>query len=213
MDSNLRRDLQRAYDTRAAEREGRTLADWKQAQRADFLSRLRFEGRRRLLEIGAGPGHDSAYFLDQGLLVTSIDLSAEMARRCALKGLNAAVMDSAALAFRPGVFAAAYSMNCLLHLPKRELPAALAGIARVLEPGALFYLGVYGGIEREGTWAEDVYEPKRLFSFYEDAHLQAVVGQVFAVEAFTPVPIGDPDARVHFQAMLLRKGVPAGAAS
>jgi SAM-dependent methyltransferase len=157
------------------------------------------------LEIGTGPGHDSAYFLGRGLSVTAIDLSWEMARHCAQKGLTAAVMDSAALAFQPRCFEAAYSMNCLLHLPKRELPAALAGIARVLAPGALFYLGVYGGIEHEGTWDEDVYEPKRLFSFYEDAQIQAVVGQFFAIESFVPVPIGERDERLHFQSLVLKK--------
>jgi SAM-dependent methyltransferase len=204
LDSNLRRNLRRAYDARAAERDGRALADWKLALRAEFLSRLQSEGRHRLLEIGAGPGHDSAYFAGQGLDVTSIDLSAEMARRCAQKGLTAVVMDSAALAFRTGAFEAAYSMNCLLHLPKRELPLALAGIARVLAPGALFYLGVYGGIEREDTWDDDAYEPKRLFSLYSDAHLQAVVGRFFAIEAFAPLPIEDPDHRLHFQSLVLR---------
>jgi hypothetical protein len=41
------------------------------------------------------------------------------------------------------------AFNCLLHVPNADFAAALIGIQRVLEPGALLYAGTYGGTDFE----------------------------------------------------------------
>jgi hypothetical protein len=52
--------LREAYDACAARRDGRSKEPWKLAERQAFREQL--APGARLLEIGAGTGHDSAYF-------------------------------------------------------------------------------------------------------------------------------------------------------
>jgi SAM-dependent methyltransferase len=202
----FRDQLRAAYDAQAEARDRRDLPEWKQRIRETFLSVLRREGRTRLLEIGAGTGHDSTFFARQGLDVVCIDLSSEMVRLCREKGLEAHVMDVVDLRFPADSFDAATSFNSLLHLPRVELPEALREVRRVLRPGGAFFLGVYGGYDFEGVWEEDLYDPRRFFSFYTDERLREAVGAVFDVVSFDRVAVEAEDARFHFQSLILRKG-------
>ena len=115
--------IRTAYDGRAAWRDLQEKADWKRAERAGFLRRLRDQDGRRLLEIGAGTGQDSVFFRDHGLDVVAIDLSPAMVARCREKGIDGRVMDVAQLDFPPDSFDAVYTLNCLLHVPNARLPA------------------------------------------------------------------------------------------
>lgn len=161
------------------------------------------EGARTVLELGAGTGRDSLYFLQQGLDVTCVDLSDEMVRLCESKGLNAHCMDFYDLKFAQSSFDAVYAMNCLLHVPKAKIDQVLEQVIKVLKPGGLFFYGVYGGRDSEGIWEEDAYEPKRFFSFYEDDALVDMVKRKFIVEDFHTVSMGE--GQLHFQSLLLRK--------
>jgi SAM-dependent methyltransferase len=196
--------LRRAYDNSADQRERAAAEPWKVAERVRFLDMCLQEGKKRLLEIGAGPGHSSRYFQDNGLDVVCIDLSPGMVALCREKGLTAKTMDVLALDFPPASFDAIFALNSLLHLPKRHLPQALANIRAVLKPEGLFFLGVYGGPNSERIWEDDPLEPKRFFSFYSDDRLQQVVGQFFDILAFKRIFFPDEDA-IHFQLLLLRR--------
>ena len=61
--------LRLSYDGRAAWRDQQEKQPWKLAERETFLNRVLDDGGGRLLEIGAGPGHDSAFFAGHGLQV------------------------------------------------------------------------------------------------------------------------------------------------
>ncbi|MFD0618524.1 class I SAM-dependent methyltransferase [Paenibacillus sp. GCM10027629] len=87
-----------------------------------------------MLEIGAGTGIDSIYFKENGIEVTSVDLSTEMIRYCKEKGLQAYVMDFYHLDFADNTFDAVYALNCLLHVPKNEIFDVLLGIRRIMKP-------------------------------------------------------------------------------
>ncbi|OPG15049.1 hypothetical protein B2M26_13970 [Ferroacidibacillus organovorans] len=168
-----------------------------------FLSRLQRENRAKLLEIGAGTGRDSMFFEENGLLVTATDLSGEMVLLCREKGLSAEQMDASDLQFPDGHFDGVWTINCLLHVPKRDLPGVLAEVRRVLKPGGLFYFGVYGGMDFEGVWEADRYDPKRFFSFHTDAAIQETVRRFFTLESFRTIDYGNEI--LHFQAMVLRR--------
>ncbi len=174
-------------------------------ERELFLSWLEKEGKCRLLEIGAGTGKDSQFFQTHGMQVVCIDLSPEMVRLCREKGLTAIEMDLMALDFPAGSFDAVYAFNCLLHVPKAHLQAVLVRIREVLKPGGLFYYGVHGGIETEGVYEADDYEPKRFFAVYGDEHIQKIAAAFFDLLSFNSVPTGHPE--LHFQSMLLRRPV------
>jgi SAM-dependent methyltransferase len=199
----FRANLIRAYNRNAEQRDKRDTEEWKAIERGEFLALLQRERKESLLEIGAGPGRDSKFFQENGLRVTCIDLSPEMVRLCQQKGINAHVMDMADLAFPDDSFDAVYSMNSLLHIPKKEFFAVLENIRRVLKIGGVFFLGVYGGFDFEGIWETDAYEPKRFFSFHSDEGVKQAVAGHFTLLSFKQINSGDGD--LHFQSLLLRK--------
>jgi SAM-dependent methyltransferase len=195
------RDLQAYYDRDADRRDRRDIPDWKLAERCAFLARTQAEGCRRLLEIGAGPGQDSLFFASAGLEVVATDLSPAMVARCRAKGLDARVADFSKLDFAAGSFDAVHAMNCLLHVPNAELAAVLAGIARVLRPGGLFFLGVYSGDGEEGPADADDHGTRRFFSWRTDEQILGFASRSFDVVEFH---VANDGTQYRFQSLTLR---------
>jgi SAM-dependent methyltransferase len=196
-------NLRKAYDRNAAEREGYSIEDWKVKERDRFLSLLLEAHKHKLLEIGAGPGHYSKFFQNAGLEVVCTDLSPQMVRLCQAKRLEAYVMDFLSLDFPPASFDAVFALNCLLHVPKKDLPRVLDAIRGVLKPSGVMYFGVWGGNEFEGIKSDDWCEPKRFFSFYTDDNLRVIVSKSFELISFDRIAI--PKENYHFQSMILKK--------
>ena len=207
--NEITNDLRQAYEQNAGRRDESDLQEWKLELRQRFADLLHSEGKQTLLEIGAGPGRFGLFFKQQGLDVICTDLSPEMVRLCQQKGLAAHVMDFLHLDFPDASFDAVFALNCLLHVPKAELPAVLTEIRRLLRPGGLFYMGVYGGNNFEGIRTNDDHEPKRFFALYTHEGMQAVVSAQFGIVSFDVIPMqknadGSP-ANYHFQSMILRR--------
>src|SRR6266702_4798544 len=157
--------LRQSYNQEQAEqRDRREPETWKQTLRQQFLSLLQQGHKITLLEIGAGTGQDSLFFHNNGLSVVCTDLSADMVQRCRAKGLVAYVMDFLSLDFPAHSFDAVYALNCLHHVPTADLPPVLHTLWRLLRPGGLFSLCVYGGMEWEGMREQDWHQPPRFFA-------------------------------------------------
>jgi SAM-dependent methyltransferase len=202
VDDALKARLASSYDRHARERDGQAREAWKLGERDHFLARLAPLKGRRLLEIGAGTGHDGYFFHQTGIETFTTDLSYGMAWLCYRKGLRSAVMSFDYLAFPRASFDAVWALNCLLHVPKGEVDAVLREVRRVLRPDGLFYMGLYGGRDSEGIWEDDHYRPRRFFSFYTDEAIQAVVGQFFALRHFKQIPLQNDG--LHFQSLILQ---------
>jgi SAM-dependent methyltransferase len=205
--------LRAAYDAGAEWRDGITKEPWKQAERQTFRDRL--APGARLLEIGAGAGQDSAYFKQHGFDVVAADLSPAMVERCRAKGIEAHVMDFLHLDFPAGEFDAVFAMNCLLHVPNRDLPAVLSVVTTILRPGGLLFVGVYGANAGEESWEgpldDDGHAPPRFFSWRTDDRLRG-----FATDAGLDVVdfhVVDTDRGYRFQSLTLRKPTVSPAAS
>ena len=199
-------ELRQAYDDSAADRQQGSLSAWKIRERQTFLDLLKQEEKTVLLEIGAGPGKDSKFYQDNGLQVASTDLSPQMVQLCRDKGLEAYEMDFKNLDFPSGHFDAVYALNCLLHVPKKDLPEVLAGIQRLLKPSGLFFMAVYGGPDSEGVWEKDYHQPKRFFSFYSDERIKRAVAHTFDIYDFKSImPPSETDQDLHIQRLILRK--------
>lgn len=205
VNDELRRALRRAYGQRVGERDQRQIQPWKLNERATFMKMLQAQGAHNLLEIGAGTGQDAEFFATQGLTVLATDLTPENVAACRQKGLEAMVMDVCDLQLKAGSYDAVFCLNTLLHLPKYEFPVALENIQRVLEPGGLFYLGLYGRPESsEQTWDEDHYEPKRLFSYFSDGDLRQALDACFEIRYFNTIALED-SGDIHFQSVIAEK--------
>jgi SAM-dependent methyltransferase len=196
--------LRKAYDRAVDEREGKKRPQWKDEIRASFLEMLKDEGKRSLLEIGAGTGVDSMFFQDNDIKVICTDLSPENIRSCVEKGLEAYEMDFLNLEFPSQSFDSAYAMNCLLHVPSQDFSNVLKIIRDLLKPSGLFYLGQYGGQDSEGTWPKDHYKPKRFFSFLSDDRIRQVAVEFFTIIEFTKNFLANEED-LHFQSLFLRR--------
>lgn len=185
----------------AAERDSKEKEAFKLDERRRFLELLRDRGAGSLLEVGAGTGHDSLYFHEQGLRVLCTDGSPAMVELCRAKGLDARVADFLGLRVPPASFDAVYALNCLLHVPTADLPRVLAAIGAVLVPGGLFYVGTWGGSDEEGPMRDDHHRVPRFFAFRSDRLMTDMLAEHFDVLSFTAF---DTDG-YHFQSFVLEK--------
>jgi cyclopropane fatty-acyl-phospholipid synthase-like methyltransferase len=178
---------------------------WPVAER--FLDTLRAEGKKRLLEIGAGVGYTAQWFAERGIDVVATDLSPAQVELCRAKGLEAHVRDMYDLGFSPASFDAVWAMNCIHHVPTTDLATVLEGIREVLVPGGLFHVGVWGGRDMEGIYDDDFYPPPRFFAIRSDEALHEALASVFTIIEFTtflPDQERDDDG-LHMQSAVLRK--------
>ena len=129
----------------------------------EFLSRMKEGGT--ILDYGSGSGRDSAYFLDKGFSVDSLDGSAEMkAQAESLFGIKVKLASFLSLEEKDkydGIWAQA----SILHLEEHDLRVALTLIERALKRDGVFYSsfrkGEGDGYEK-GRWYTNMTEGRFL---------------------------------------------------
>ena len=131
----------------------------------EFLSRMKEGGT--ILDYGSGSGRDSAYFLDKGFSVDSLDGSAEMkAQAERLFGIKVKLASFLSLEEKDkydGIWAQA----SILHLEEHDLRVALTLIERALKRDGVFYSSFRKGEEdgyENGRWYTNMTE-RRFLSF------------------------------------------------
>jgi uncharacterized protein len=124
------------------ELDGKPLDRW-------LLERVAREAVGPVLDVGCGPGHVTAFLAGHGARVSGLDLSPAMiaVARARVPGCEFAVGDLRALPHASGSLGAVVAMYSLVHLPRAEVAAAVAELARVLAPGGLLLAAVHAGDE------------------------------------------------------------------
>ena len=129
----------------------------------EFLSRMKEGGT--ILDYGSGSGRDSAYFLDKGFSVDSLDGSAEMkAQAERLFGIKVKLSSFLSLEEKEkydGIWAQA----SILHLEEHDLRVALTLIERALKRDGVFYSSFRKGEEdgyENGRWYTNMTEGRFL---------------------------------------------------
>jgi SAM-dependent methyltransferase len=203
MDEDIKRIIRNSYNNSVGLRDRKEIESWKEKELNKVLANIDDKKNCRLLDLGAGSGLYGKYFENNGLQVTCIDLSSSMINLCKQKGLDAHIMDFYDLEFDENFFNIIWSLNTLLHVPKKSIHKVFEEIKRVLKPNGLFYLGLYGSNNFEGIWEQDRYEPKRFFSFYENNTIKELIQEHFKIEKFEVYDIGD--RHIKFQSILAKK--------
>ena len=191
-----------SYEKYAYQRESSTTDEFKERERSELLKLLKEERRKTMLEIGCGPGRDAQFFQSQGFQVFAVDNAPTMVKLTAEKGVTAQVLDCYNLDQIDETFDAVYTMNCLLHIPKKDIGHIFSLIATRLNRTGLMYLGLWGGENFEGSLEQDTYEPKRFFSFWEAEALLEVVQQSFRLEYYRRL---NPREGITFNSIIARK--------
>jgi ubiquinone/menaquinone biosynthesis C-methylase UbiE len=164
------------------------------AQRALAIVRRSGADPIAIADLGCGAGRDLAFFeREQPSAVTvGIDASASMleAARPRVHG-RLVEGDLRLLPLDTGSQHLAWACASLLHLPRQQLPAALAEARRVLAPGGVLAVTMKAGTS-EGfepnhseTWAEP-----RCFARYEGGELAAALQEA----GFSRVTVSPPAA-------------------
>ena len=191
-----------SYEKYAHQRESSTTDEFKERERSKFLKLLKAERQQTILEIGCGPGQDAQFFHSQGFQVLAVDNVPTMVKLTVEKGVTAQVLDCYDLDQINETFDAVYTMNCLLHIPKKDIRHIFSLIAARLNGNGLMYLGLWGGENFEGILEQDTYEPKRFFSFWEAETLLEVVQKSFRLEYYRRL---NPREGVIFSSIIARK--------
>jgi len=108
---------------------------------APLISRLAPKPGERILDLGCGDGVLTAQIAESGATVVGVDGSPAMVASARERGLDAHVIDAAALPFT-AEFDAVFS-NAVLHWI-HDADAVLAGVSRALKPGGRF-IAEFGG--------------------------------------------------------------------
>jgi 8-oxo-dGTP pyrophosphatase MutT (NUDIX family)/ubiquinone/menaquinone biosynthesis C-methylase UbiE len=124
----------------------------------------------RVADVGCGPGRDLLSLADRGFWAVGLDRSAGMLRQAMDRGTKLLVQaDARALPFANGTLDGIWACASLLHLPKAELPAALAEIHRALGHGHVCLILKQGEGE---NWREDDNGQQRFFAYYHPAEVE-----------------------------------------
>jgi len=201
-------NLKKYYDKEAEIRNGKSVKpDWKVNIREKFWNMVKNENKRTLLELGAGVGYDSLFFINNGLKVIAIDLSTEMVKKCIEKNIEAYELDFYNLSSLNKKFDCVYSLNNLLYVPKNDLPKVFEEINSVLNTNGLFYMGLYGGNDTEKELVfNDVSDIPLNFTFYSENYLKSTLKKYFEIISFEQIDI---DHQLNdfkkFNSVVLRK--------
>lgn len=182
---DIKSNLRDYYNIDAQYRNSREKDEWKLKQRDEYLAVIKSENKSTLLELGAGTGHDSKFFMDNGLNVTAVDLSPEMVKLCREKSINAYELDFYHLSELVNTFDCIWAMNTLLHVPKSDLFDVLRNIDSVLNDDGIFYMGVYGGVDKENNFISELCDIPRHFSFYTKDALTPILSSIFDIISST----------------------------
>jgi SAM-dependent methyltransferase len=136
--------LRRYYDDEVQTRAARPLGDERERCLAAFVAECSRREVQSVIEVGCGAGRDGVVIAGAGIAYAGVDLSPGMVEHCRSLGLDAQVAVATSLPFPDDSFDAAWTMSTLMHLPGDDLILALAELRRVVRPGGLVEIGIWG---------------------------------------------------------------------
>lgn len=148
------------------------------------MEQVRAAGVTSVVDLGGATGTDGLAFAAAGLHITIVDLSPvhiEIATEAGLEGVVADVID---IPLPDDAFGAAWSASTFMHLPDGGFEAALAEVARIVQPGGFVRLGMWGGVDEEVVLEDDFQDPPRTFVHRSDDRVRRCVADVLDLVGF-----------------------------
>ena len=193
-----RDQLRASYDANARRRAAFPLPAWRVAARDGWIGQLTQARARCIVDLGGATGVDALAFAEAGFEVTVVDLSPVHVEIAAEHGLTAVEADISDTGLPEGVFDAAWSASTFMHLPDGAFEAALDEVVRLVRPGGLVQIGLWGGVDEVERWEDDFQDPPRTFVHRSDDVVRRLAGRVLdLVELRTEQTGYRPD--LHYQ--------------
>ena len=188
------------YATELGDRATRTLHANRSRQLAGFIEQCRSAGLRSVLEVGCGGGGDGVVLQDAGLDYRGVDLTPEAIDICTDRGLSVMAASASDLPFEEDSFDALWTMSTLMHLDGDGFDRAVAEVGRVVRPGGLASVGLWGSEPP----ARRIDEHGRLFVQRSDVQVREAFSRIGSVDTFEVSRwYGDG---AHYQFLAVRVG-------
>jgi ubiquinone/menaquinone biosynthesis C-methylase UbiE len=180
---------------------GRFADQWWSTRLAGPMSRFArsLPAGGRVLDLGCGPGRDTAWLAEQGFTSIGLDASAGMLDEARTRvgtgdasaggGTSFLRGDLVALPFASATADGAWVCASLLHLDPAATLGALTEVRRVLRPGGALFAGVQQG---EGDTIKRSASGNRFFTYWSPVDFAAAVSVAgFEVETVSSDRAGD----------------------
>lgn len=193
-DDAIERDLLDYYAHELTSRADRPLGDERTHHvrlLTDELSRI---SPSTVLEIGCGAGRDGVILAASGATYIGTDLSPEAVRICRERGLDAREASATDLPLPDASVDAVWSMSTLMHLTDAQLTVAVAEIARVVKPGGIVEVGLWGHEPALASFDSS----GRYFNRRTDDGLRAALAPIGDLEALETWDHGDDGHRYQW---------------
>jgi SAM-dependent methyltransferase len=204
---NLDADLIAYYEAEARTGRRAMIGEFRQGLRETFRELVVTEGRRHLIDVGAGPGLDTAAWRAEGLDVVGVDLAQANVRLMGERGLVGITGSLYRLPFRAGSFDSLWTMSTFVHVPHARFDEAITEMLRVVAPGSPLGIGTWGGLDFEGIVPFGDLRPDRFFSLATHDRWREMLARHGDVEIFET---HDPhhDDGWDYQFAVLRRPLP-----
>ncbi len=136
-------------------------------------------GTGHVLDLGSGPGSDSAFFMREGLTVRALDATPAFVEHARENGVDAhlGTFDDVT---EEEEYDGVYASFSLLHAPRPEFPRHLASIHRALKPEGIFFLGLKLGT---GDHRDDL---DRYYTYFSQTEIEGALTEAgFTIDQIT----------------------------
>ena len=134
----------------------------------------------RVLDVGCGPGRDLVEMKAMGFEVTGVDNSKELLAMVP-EGIDTVNADFRSIPLPDASCEGVWACASLMHLPRPEMPKALAEVRRLLRVGGHFLISIKEGVG-EAMVADKGMEG-RFFTYYTSEELDGLLGEAgFGIE-------------------------------
>lgn len=196
-------DLRSYYEEEARQRRRPVPTGRRAELHAEFVELLRTEGRRSILDFGAGPGFDGPGFQRAGLRYVGLDLAHGNGVQARTAGIVVVQGSMADPPFAAMSFDAGWSMSALMHVADRDVPATLSAMASVLRPGGPLVVGQWGGAPKTRIDTEKLPGHRRHFYSRPAERNRELLATIGTVAELARWPTGGDG---EYQAFLVRLG-------